>query len=64
MIKNRKRSPGAGRPLTGAERKKAYNVMLMPSVAERLRELGEGNLSGGIAIALTNGTKRAAMGKG
>lgn len=40
-----------GRPLIGASRKKRYQIMLDEAVAERLRTLGEGNLSAGIARA-------------
>lgn len=40
-----------GRPLIGDARKMRINVMLAPDVAERLRRLGDGNLSAGIAIA-------------
>jgi hypothetical protein len=39
-----------GRPLLGAERKQRFMVMLEPSLAVRLRELGGENLSRGIAL--------------
>lgn len=45
-----KRNKG-GRPLLGAEPRKRYQVMLEPKVAERLRKLGDGNLSAGIVLA-------------
>ena len=47
----RKSNNPAGRPITGAERKRSYLVMLEPAVAERLRTLGWNNLSRGIALA-------------
>jgi hypothetical protein len=49
-------SPG-GRPKQGREVKRRYQVMLEPRIAERLRKLGKGNLSRGIAEAyrLTKG---------
>ena len=37
---------------TDAERVKPHNVTLAPADAERLRELGRGNLSAGIRAAL------------
>lgn len=40
-----------GRPRLGTSRKQSYTVALEPMVADRLRSLGRGNLSGGIAIA-------------
>lgn len=40
-----------GRPIEGKEAKKRYQVMLEPRTAERLRKLGQGNLSAGIAKA-------------
>lgn len=43
-------SPG-GRPRIGKEVKARYQVMLEPRVAARLRKLGKGNLSRGIAEA-------------
>lgn len=43
-------SPG-GRPKLGKEVKRRYQVMLEPKVAEKLRKMGKGNLSRGIAIA-------------
>lgn len=41
-----------GRPVAGGERKERYQVMLEPAVAERLRRLGDGNLSRGVALAV------------
>lgn len=43
-----------GRPLTGKEAKKRYQVMLEPRTAERLRKAGKGNLSAGIAHAVAS----------
>ena len=40
-----------GRPVTGAEAKVRYQVVLEPQTAERLRQLGGDNLSRGIALA-------------
>lgn len=45
--------PVMGRPLLGAEPRKRYLVTLEPSTAEAARRLGGGNLSGGIAIAVS-----------
>lgn len=49
----KKRKPKAqlGRPVMGDEAKKRYNVMLQPRVAERLRRIGDDNLSAGIEKA-------------
>jgi hypothetical protein len=43
---------GPGRPIQGRETKRRYQVMLEPRVAEKLRNLADGNLSAGIAKAL------------
>jgi hypothetical protein len=51
MRKVRKSNNPDGRPITGEQRKMPYNVMLEPSVADKLRKLGDNNLSRGIAIA-------------
>jgi len=40
-----------GRPVTGAEAKVRYQVVLEPQTAEKLRQLGGDNLSRGIALA-------------
>jgi hypothetical protein len=40
-----------GRPIVGKEAKKRYQVMLEPRTAEKLRKVGKGNLSAGIAAA-------------
>lgn len=40
-----------GRPILGAERRKRYQVVLEPPVAEKLRKYGGGNLSAGIVKA-------------
>lgn len=51
MPRKRKSNNPDGRPITGQERKRRYQVMLEPRLADRLRILGEGNLSRGIALA-------------
>lgn len=46
---------GAGRPTKPiSEQKQRHNVTLSPTVANQLRQLGNGNLSRGIAIATQN----------
>jgi hypothetical protein len=40
-----------GRPVTGAEPKRRYQVALEPGVARKLRDFGGDNLSRGIALA-------------
>lgn len=40
-----------GRPILGKEAKRRYQVMLEPRTAEKLRKLGDDNLSAGIAKA-------------
>lgn len=40
-----------GRPVTGVEPKRRYQVALEPSVATKLRDFGGDNLSRGIALA-------------
>ena len=42
-----------GRPILGKEAKQRYQVMLEPRTAEKLRKVGGGNLSAGIAHAAT-----------
>lgn len=42
-----------GRPIVGKEAKQRYQVMLEPRTAEKLRKVGKGNLSAGIAHAAT-----------
>lgn len=51
--RKRKRKPKIplGRPVMGSEAKKRYQVMLEPSIADKLREIGDDNLSAGIARA-------------
>ena len=44
----RKNKPGAGRPLLAGERMKEHRITLPDDVAEYLRQVGAGNLSGGI----------------
>lgn len=41
-----------GRPVRGAEPVQSYHIKLEPAVAERAREIGGGNLSGGLARAV------------
>jgi hypothetical protein len=41
----------AGRPITGMEPKRRYQVMIEPRIAEKLRKLGGNNLSRGIELA-------------
>ena len=43
-----------GRPLLGTQPKIRLNIMLDPAIADRLRALGNGNLSRGIEIAATH----------
>lgn len=45
-----KRHPG--RPLVGREKRKRYLVTLEPATADRAREIGSGNLSGGVTQAV------------
>lgn len=40
-----------GRALIGKERRSNYTICLEPATAEKLRKLGDGNLSGGITKA-------------
>lgn len=40
-----------GRPIQGAERKRRHHVVIEPRLAEKLRDIGGGNLSAGIARA-------------
>src|ERR1700681_219870 len=47
-------SSNRGRPVTGAEAKVRYQVVLEPRTAEKLRQLGGDNLSRGIALAAQN----------
>ena len=48
---NLRRKPKRGRPSLGAKAKRRFNVMLSTATAERLREFGDDNLSGGIEWA-------------
>lgn len=40
-----------GRPVMGDQAKKRYTIMLQPSIADKLRDIGGDNLSGGIERA-------------
>lgn len=51
MTASESKASRRGRPLKGREAKARYQVMLEPAVAEKLRRLGNGNLSAGIAHA-------------
>lgn len=42
----------AGRPLKGDQRRLRYNVMLEPRLKDRAEQIGKGNISAGIALAL------------
>jgi hypothetical protein len=41
-----------GRPITGRERKQRFQIMLEPYLAKQLREMFNGNLSVGVAVAV------------
>lgn len=45
------RSTKKGRPVSGAEAKRRYQVTLRPKVADKLRDFGGDNLSRGIELA-------------
>jgi hypothetical protein len=51
MSKVKRKRRAAGRPITGTERKQPFTVMIEPSVAAMLRQIGGENLSRGVALA-------------
>ena len=51
-----KRHPG--RPVVGREKRKRYLVTLEPATADRAREIGAGNLSGGVTEAVESYQRR------
>lgn len=52
MRKSIKQRPQGGRTAMGEEVRNRYQVMMEPSLAERVRQLGGGNFSAGVNICV------------